>query len=183
MEVLYLKSKGLKHQEICKLCEITRMTLSKYLKVYVSKGIEGLKETNYKGQPSKLLKCTTEIKEYFKKHPPSSTSEAQAKIEKITWIKRSPTQIRLFLNKIGMRCRKLGFVPGKVVTPEKIEEQEVFKEEKLMPRLEEAKESFFFRCSTFRTWSIFRFYLAVTEPCRSMFYTTFHYFTIMEKTL
>jgi transposase len=140
MEVLYLKSKGLKHQEICKLCDITRMTLSKYLKVYVEKGIEGLKETNYKGQPSELLKYTTEIKEYFKKHPPSSTAEAQAKIEEITGIKRSPTQIRLFLNKMGMRCRKLGFVPGKGVTPEKIEEQEVFKEEKLMPRLEEAKE-------------------------------------------
>lgn len=139
-EVLYLKSKGLKHNDILDICNISRATLSSYLKLYKNKGIEGLKEINYKGQPSELIKYTLEIKEHFKKFPPGSTSEAQHKIEEITGIKRSPTQIRIFLNKIGMSCRKLGFVPGKCTTPEKILEQEIFKEEKLMPRLEEAKE-------------------------------------------
>ena len=140
MEVLYLKSKNLKHNEICKICDITRTTLGKYLKSYIAKGIEGLKESHYKGQPSELLKHIIEIKEYFKKNPPSSTVEAQDKIEKITGIKRCPTQIRLFLKKIGMNCRKLGVVPGKGITDAKIQEQEIFKDRELMPRLEEAKE-------------------------------------------
>ena len=147
MEALYLKSKNLTHNEICKICDITRATLGKYLKAYASKGLEGLKETKYKGQPSELSKHIIEIKEYFKKNPPSSTAEAQAKIQEITGIKRCPTQIRIFLKKIGMSCRKLGVVPGKGITPEKIEEQEVFKDIDLMPRLEEAKEgkrAFFF---------------------------------------
>jgi transposase len=147
MEVLYLKSKGLTHNEICKICDISRPTLVKYLKAYVAKGLDGLKETKYKGQPSELSKHIIEIKEYFKNNPPSSTAEAQAKIHEITGIKRSPTQIRLFLNKLGMSCRKLGVVPGKGITPEKIQEQEIFKDIDLMPRLEEAKEGkreFFF---------------------------------------
>lgn len=140
MEALYLKSKGLEHNEICKICDITRATLVKYLKVYVAKGLDGLKETKYKGQRSELSKHIIEIKEYFKNNPPSSTVEAQAKIQKITGIKRSPTQIRLFLKKLGMSCRKLGVVPGKGITPEKIEEQKIFKDIDLIPRLEEAKE-------------------------------------------
>lgn len=147
MEALYLKSKGLAHNEICNICDITRATLVKYLKAYVAKGLDGLKETKYKGQPSELSKHIIEIKEYFKNNPPSSTAEAQAKIEEITGIKRSPTQIRLFLKKMGMSCRKLGVVPGKGITPEKIQEQDIFKNIDLMPRLEEAKEGkrvFFF---------------------------------------
>ncbi len=54
MDVLYLKSKGLAHKEICRLCEISRMTLTTYLKQYKGGGIERLKPLNYQGQPSEL---------------------------------------------------------------------------------------------------------------------------------
>ena len=52
MEVLYLKSQGLAHQEICRLCNISKVTLSHYLKQYQAGGIERLKQLNYRGQPS-----------------------------------------------------------------------------------------------------------------------------------
>lgn len=35
------------------------------------------------------------------------------KIEELTGIKRSPTQVRVFLKKIGMKCRKVGVMPSK----------------------------------------------------------------------
>ncbi len=61
-------------------------------------------------------------------------------IEKLTGIKRSPTQVREFTKKIGMKTRKIGYVPGKATNPDKIQEQEEFQKEILEPLLNEAKE-------------------------------------------
>jgi hypothetical protein len=57
----------------------------------------------------------------------------------MTGIERSPTQVSAFLKRLGMKRRKVGFVPGKSGTPEKIEEQERFRQEELEPLLESAK--------------------------------------------
>lgn len=139
MEVLYLKSQGLSHQEIRRICQISKTTLVSYLRQYQQGGIEQLKQLNYKGQPSHLNRQAQTLESYFKNHPPRSVGEAQAKIEELTGIKRSPTQIRNFLKRMGMSCRKVGFIPGKGADPEKIEEQEAFRKQKLEPLLEEAK--------------------------------------------
>lgn len=138
MEVLYLKSQGIKHKEICRLCQITKTTLTKYMRQYQSGGIEGLKNLGYKGQASTLNQHGDTLKDYFKNHPPSTVTEASAVIEKMTGIKRSPTQVRAFLKRIGMRCLKVGFIPGKVKDPKKIIEQENYREQRLEPLLTEA---------------------------------------------
>jgi hypothetical protein len=80
------------------------------------------------------------IEQYFRENPPRNTNEARDAIEKLTGIKRSPTQVRKFMKKLGLRCLKVGFVPGKAATPEKILEQEDFKKEELEPHLAEAKD-------------------------------------------
>ena len=140
MEVLYLKSQGLKHSEIRRLCRInSKTTLSKYLYEYREGGIEALKQLNYKGKPSELNAHIPSLKEHFEKHPPRNSAQAQSEIERLTGIKRSPTQVKAFLKRIGMRHRKVGYVPGKVVESEKIQEQEAFRVEQLEPRLAQAK--------------------------------------------
>lgn len=139
MEALYLKSKGLPHKEICRLCGVSRGTLATYLKQYKEGGISGLKKLGYEGKPNELMKHSTSLEQYFKENPPSNTASAQAAIEKLTGIKRSPTQVREFMKRLGLRCRKVGFVPGKTDNPDKINEQERFKEDELGPRLQEAK--------------------------------------------
>ena len=45
MEVLYLESQRIAHQEICRLCRISKPTLVAYLKQYQDGGIEQLKKT------------------------------------------------------------------------------------------------------------------------------------------
>jgi transposase len=139
MEALYLKSQGLPHNEILRLCHISESTFTNYLWQYIQDGIEGLKKLGYKGKPNELMKHADSLEQYFKQNPPRSISEAQDSIQRLTGIKRSPTQIRIFLKKIGMRRLKVGFVPGKAIDPEKIDEQERFKKDELEPRLEEAK--------------------------------------------
>ena len=139
MDVLYLKSQGLPHQDIRRLCSISKTTLTVYLRQYQADGIEGLKRLNYKGSPSELNPHAETLKAHFEEHPPRTVAEAQAEIERLTGIKRSPTQIRAFLKRIGLACRKVGFVPGKSANPDKMKEQETFRVEQLEPRLAEAK--------------------------------------------
>ena len=57
----------------------------------------------------------------------------------IVSLQRSPTQVSKFLKRIGMKRRKVGFVPGKSGTPKKIDEPERFREAVLEPLLEAAK--------------------------------------------
>ena len=107
MEALSLKSQELSHQEICRLCRISRPTLSLYLKTYLIGGIESLKGLAYQGQPSQLNQHQKTIEEYFRQNPPRNSAEASAMIEKLTGIKRSPTQIRQFMSRMGMKTHKV----------------------------------------------------------------------------
>ncbi len=51
MEALFLKSKGLAHSEICRICEISKTTLITYLREYKKGGVDELKSaTKYKGR-------------------------------------------------------------------------------------------------------------------------------------
>ena len=140
MEVLYLKSTGMLHKEIRRICRITKTTLAAYLKQYLDGGVEGLKHLGYKGQPSVLHQHEPTLEAHFRKNPPRTIAEAQAAIEELCGIKRSPTQVGIFLKHLGMKCRKIGAVPGKATDPNKQKEQETFREEKLEPLLAEAKE-------------------------------------------
>lgn len=139
----------LSHQEIVRLTGISPNTLRKYLQDYVEGGIEKLKEINFNRPTSKLTEHQQKIEDYFRTNPPASINEAIVKIEELTGIKRSPTQVRIFLKSIGMRCLKVaksagqkllsgelrGFVPGKADPDVQAE----FKKKERVPRLEEAK--------------------------------------------
>jgi transposase len=130
MLAIYLKALGLQHQDIERICRISRPTLSSYLKEYKEHGIKKIKEVNFNQPKSVLMEHTVKLKKYFEAHPPISSNEAREKIKELTGIERSPTQIRKFIKNIGMKIRKVGFVPGNSDTPEKQKEQEEFKKKR-----------------------------------------------------
>ncbi len=135
MEAVYLKSQGLSHKEIARLTRISGNTLRRYLREYLEGGIEQLKELKFYTPKSELEAHREDLEAYFRAHPPATITEAMAKIEELTGIKRSPTQVRWFLQSLGMKCRKVGMVPAKA----DVEQQEAFRNEELEPRLKEAK--------------------------------------------
>jgi transposase len=171
MEALYLKIQGIRNKDICSLCKISKATLTIYIKQYQSGGVEELKKIEYKGRPSELNQFSDILKEHFEKSPASSIAEASDAIEKITGIKRSPTQVREFLKRIGLRCLKVGYVPGKSVEEKKIEEVKKYKVETLEPLLEEAiigeKAVFFVDAAHFvhRAYKVFIWCFARTFIC------------------
>ena len=139
MEVLYLKSQGLAHSDICRLTRICETTLTTYLHQYQEGGVERLKEQHYQGQANALLPHAASLAAHFQEHPPATSAEAQQVIAELTGIQRSPTQVRAFLKRLGLRYRKVGSVPGKAATPEKQAEQDTFQHQGLEPRLAEAQ--------------------------------------------
>ncbi len=138
MEVLWLLSQGLAIPEVARLAKVSIKTVGRYLKQFQQGGIEKLKENNYVGPTSELDHHAQTFKEYFEKHPPASIKQAQADIERLTGIRRSESQIGAFLKRLGMKCRKLGHVPGKP-DEDKLQEQKDFIKNKLDPVLNEAE--------------------------------------------
>lgn len=136
MEVLYLKALKLPHQEIYRITRISPKTLRRYLHRYQQGGIEALKQLNFYQPQSELLAHETTIRQAFEEKPPATVKEARAKIKKLTGLRRSVSQIRVFMKKIGLKLRKIGQIPAKADAAE----QKAFLDEELTPRLEATKQ-------------------------------------------
>lgn len=136
MEAVYLKAIGYQHQEIGRIAGISQKTLRGYLRMYQAGGIEALKELNFYRPQSELADHREQLKAEFEARPAKSINEAVQRIEKLTGLRRSPTQVEQFLKKLGLKRLKVGQIPCKA-NPEK---QKTFLEEELESRLEEAKQ-------------------------------------------
>jgi transposase len=135
MEAVYLKSQGLAHQDVCRLARISENTLRTYLQQFREGGVDRLKQTDWDGPTSGLSDHRQAIEEHFRKNPPRSTAQAAADIERITGVRRGPTQVRKFLKGMGLKFRKLGVIPAKADPAE----QAKFLDEWLRPRLKQAR--------------------------------------------
>jgi transposase len=135
MEAVYLKSRGLPHQEICRLARISENTLRSYLRQYREGGLERLKRTDWSGTTSGLDEHRQSLEDYFRENPPRSTAEAASAIERLTGIRRGQTQVRRFLTGMGLKFRKLGMIPAKADA----DKQAKFLDEELWPRLRQAQ--------------------------------------------
>ena len=113
MEALLLKSQGLPHKVICRTLAISGHTLRAYLRLFQSGGLEALKELRFRRPQSELMAYVGDVEESLLEHPPATIAEAAARIEELTGIKRSPTQVRVFLKKLGFRRLKVGCLPAK----------------------------------------------------------------------
>lgn len=123
MEVLWLKSQGMKHKDICRMADVCSTTLTSYVKEYAEGGMEALKTVKFNRPRSELDDHRETLEEYFRTHPPATVKKAMAAIEKLTGLKRSHERTRKFLNRIGMKLRKTGTIPAKA----NVEAQEAFK--------------------------------------------------------
>ena len=134
-EVILLRANRLSYQQIADICGITTRTVSSYVRLFTTQGIEGLRRVIPNRPTSRLADYRQTIEDHFQRHPPATIAQAIADIEELTGLRRQPTQIRKYLNSLGMKPRRLGMIPAKA-DPEK---QRAFLEQKLQGRIEEAK--------------------------------------------
>jgi transposase len=121
MEALWLKSQGVPHHQIARLCRISGNTLRAYLKRYQAGGVEALKHVSFHRPQSALQAHRETLEAHLREHPPQTVNEAIVVLETLTGIRRSPTQVRLFLKQLGLKCLKVGLLPAKA-DPETQEE-------------------------------------------------------------
>jgi transposase len=113
MEALLLKAKGLPHHQIAECLDISENTLRVYFEQYRLGGVEALKQLHFHRPTSQLEQYADSLESYFREHPPVSIPQAVATIAELTGIKRSPTQVGIFLKKLGLKRLKTYSVPAK----------------------------------------------------------------------
>ena len=133
---VYLNETGVSKEDTATILCICPKSVDKYVKNYAAEGIKSVTEENVYIPKSKLENYKEEIKKDFEERPVQTINEAVNRIENLTGIRRSPTQVREFIRKIGFRPLKVGQVPSKA-DPEK---QKEYLETELEPKLEEARE-------------------------------------------
>ena len=126
-------------------------------------GIGSASEAHNRKPESILALHRDKIEEAIADKPPASINEARNLIEEQTGIKRSNAAVYKFLKKsIGLNRYKTGSIPVKQTDPDRQEEQKVFIEQKLEPKLEEmragCREVFFVDAAHF-VWAAFLGYL------------------------
>src|SRR5215207_2459788 len=142
MEVLWLKSHDLPHQQIADLAGVSLRTVQRYLDEYLAGGLKAIRRCNWRGPKTVLLQHERSLEEYFWDHPPRSTKEAAKVIEEQTGVRRGLTQARAFLkDHLGLRYRKVAAipVPPKKTIEEHAQEQARLLEQELEPALAEAR--------------------------------------------
>jgi transposase len=123
MEALLLKVKGLPHHQIASCVGVCENTVRSYFQQYQSGGIEALKRLEFRRPESRLEAYHDTIEAYFREHPATTIPQAVQCIEELTGIKRSPTQVGVFLKKLGLKRLKTSAIPAKC----DVEQQATFK--------------------------------------------------------
>lgn len=109
---------GLTREQAAQVAGVDRSTVQRFVAMYRDGGLEALlQEPGYVGRGSDLARHTDVIRQSFEKQPVRSMAEACHRIEALTGIKRSPTQVRKFLTGMGLKWQRVRAIP---VPPKKV---------------------------------------------------------------
>jgi len=123
MEALLLKAKGLPHHQIASCVGVCENTVRSYFQQYQTGGIEALKHMEFHRPISELEHYHDTLEASLREHPPTTIPEAVKRIEDLTGLKRSPTQVGVFLKHLGLKRLKTSAIPAKC----DVQQQESFK--------------------------------------------------------
>lgn len=114
LHAVYLKAAFImSNEEIGRIVDASRNSVSNWLDIYESDNFEGLCKLGYGTNTSELQQHATSIFDSFKTTPPMNSAEAVCRIEELTGIKRGVTQVIKFMKRQGFRYRKMGHIPAK----------------------------------------------------------------------
>lgn len=111
--IISLVGGGIRPKEASRLSGVHSNTVKTCIKTYNKAGIPALKELHYKGRPGKLDPFVATIEASLRAEPPRSSKEAAARIEQLSGTTISAERARVFMHRTGMRCLRMGHIPGK----------------------------------------------------------------------
>lgn len=108
---LWLLHCGLTRVEAAKVVVVGRATVERVVEAYRVGGLDGLRQWNRKGPTSQLAAYRDLIRESLEREPVRTVAEAVDRINKLTGLRRGPTQVRTFMKGLGMKWQCLRAVP------------------------------------------------------------------------
>lgn len=137
IHAVYMKAAtGLSNTAIGQLTDLHRHSIRHWVNVYKDEGFDALCTFNYGTNESQLEIYADNILKSFTIQPPMNANHAKVRIEEMTGISRSPSQIRTFMKRHKLRYLKTGHIPAKADT----EKQQQWVNEKLVPAIKEAQQ-------------------------------------------
>jgi transposase len=102
MEALWLISQGMVYSEVARLSCVSEATVDRYVAIYRTGGLDGLRKLNWgKSSVSELVDHKESLEESFRKNPPHTVAEACQRIKDETGVERGLTQVRAFLKRLS----------------------------------------------------------------------------------
>ena len=132
--VIRMHHEGAKHGFIAKVLNLHANTITNHLKEYSKDGLAGTLEDRYYRPCSSLEPFRECLKCSFRAAPVADAKQAVARIESLTGVRLSESQVRRFMKGLGMKVRKACSIPGKANPQLQFE----FYTTTLLPKLEEA---------------------------------------------
>jgi len=136
IHAVYIKAiTDMSNEIIGVLVGLNRDSVGDWINRYEQDGFNSLCQFNYGTNKSILENHCEDILHSFTQQPPMTANESKARIEALTGIVRSPSQVRAFMKRHGLRYLKTGHIPAKADT----EKQQEWVKEKLEPAIKEAQ--------------------------------------------
>jgi transposase len=132
-----LLRESIETKTISRIVGVSKRQIYNYRKTYETQGVAALL-TDVRYRPSSELESYKDIiQEDLITHPVATAAEASERIQALTGIKRSPSQVRAFMrHHLGLKPLQVAQIPAKAGPVV----QSVFFEIELEPRIKEAKE-------------------------------------------
>lgn len=134
--VIRMHDLGVPHSTIAATLNISNDTVTNYVKLFRDGAIQSLIEDRYYRPVSSVEPYMEQIIDFFAANPVATCGEAAARIEELTGIKLSDSQVGRIMRRLGMRYQKSAAIPGKCDPQAQFD----FLNGELLPRLEEAKK-------------------------------------------
>jgi len=108
---IWLLHCGVTREKAAEIVGVSRATVQRYVEAYRSGGLDGLRRSDVPRPVSELTAFRDIIRASFEEQPVRTIAEACNRIENLTGIRRSPTQVRKFLKGLGLKWQRIRAIP------------------------------------------------------------------------
>lgn len=103
MLVLWTLHCGLTREKTAEVAGMGRATVERIVAAFREGGLDSVRQWNVKGPASEMAGYRDVIRKSFDGDPVRTVAEAADRIEKLTGLRRGPTQVRKFMKHLGLK--------------------------------------------------------------------------------
>ena len=111
MLVLWTLHCGLTREKAAEVAGMGRATVERIVAAFREGGFDAVRRWNVKGPASEMAAYRDVIRMSFDQDPVRTVAQAADRIEKLTGLRRGPTQTRKFMKDLGLKWQRMRAVP------------------------------------------------------------------------